>query len=352
MRIWKPLCCLALGALALAAAVALVMTFRSNDLATPAKAQSNASMQLDMDPNNGSGPCNPVDASVSVGKGSEYEVAICLTGADEAPSTWEAHIDHDDSVGQCVPTECPDAYCLDGNPDANAGSITWGTSLGSGWDCSIMGILPAQCKDPNGQITIDCISILDPGTLPVGPDVSSPLAIIKFKAAKEGTDRLSFSAAVAAGYLATQFLDCSPDSSGSCEGGSVEVGPPGAASPTPIETVAPGETVPPVNAAEATATAVAAAPIATAAAGTAVAQGTPIAAIDQAATATSVAAATKAVGATKTAVAAKATAKPSTSEKSSDSSGPSTGLIVGIVIAAAIVVGGTGWFAFRRLRRS
>lgn len=354
MKLRKPLCCLALGALALAASAAvLVTTLRSQDFTASAQAQDAASIQLDMNPDNGSGPCNPIDESVTVGEGSEYKVAVCLTGADSVPNSFEAHIDHKDSIDQCVPLDCSDKNCLDGNPDANAGSTTFSTpSLGDGWDCDVAGVSPASCKSNSGQISIACISAVNLGTLPVGPGVSSPVALIHFKAASQGTDQLSIFSATAADWDTATILDCR-SSSGSCRGGTVVVGPPGAESPTPVETAVPGATSPPVGPVEATATAAAAASAATASAGavaTAVAQGTPIAAINQAATATA-AAATKAAVATEATVQATSTAKPSaTQQKSGGSSGPNAGLIAGIVVAVLVVGGGAGWFTFRKLR--
>ncbi len=358
MRIRKPLCCLGLGALALAATALVVTTLLCQDLARPAQAQAEASVRLDMNPNNGSGPCNPIDDSVDVSQGSEYTVAICLTGSDTPPNSFEAHINHDDSIGQCVPVDCPDNQCLDGNPDANAGNTTFSTpSLGNGWDCFVADISPPSCKDVAGQISIACINPNEPGTLPVGQGVSSPVAVIHFKAASQGTDSLSiFSATAAAHDLSTIFV-CDEEG-GSCRGGTVVVGPPAPESPTPVETAvetpAPGITPPTVGPVDSTATAAAAAPAATAAAAaaaTAVAQGTPMAAINQAATATSAAAATKAAIATKATVVATSTPKQSAGQqKSGGSSGPNGGLIAGIVVAVLVVGGGAGWFTFRKLR--
>ena len=60
------------------------------------------------------------------------------------------------------------------------------------------------------------------------------------------------------------------------------------------------------------------------------------------------AAATKAAISAKTPT-GKATAKPgSTGEEGDGSSGPNAFLIAGIVVVAAIVVGGAGWFGYRR----
>ncbi len=353
MKVRILLCCLALGALALVAA--LVVGLRSQDVTTSARAQGEPFMQLDMDPNNGSGPCNPVDDSVTVGQGSEYDVAVCLTDSTDSPNSFEFHIDHNDSVDQCVPEDCPDKNCLDSNPDANAGTTTFGQSLGTGWDCFVMDVAPPSCSDTLGQISLACIAATTPGTLPAGPGVSAPVGIIHFKAASQGTDKLSIAVATAADWETAEIFDCDQDS-GSCRGGTVVVGPPSPESPTPVPTAAltpaPGVTPPTVAPGEATGIAAAEAPAATAAAAaaaTAVAQGTPITSVN--ATATAVSAATKAAAATKATAGGTPTPKPSTTQqKTSGSSGPNAGLIAGIVIVALIVVGVAGWFTFRKLR--
>jgi len=358
MRIWKLLCCLALGALALVVVGALVVGLASRDVATSARAQGGANMVLDMNPNNGSGPCSPVDDTVTVGQGDNYDVAVCLTGATNPPNSFDVSIDHTDSIDQCIPTDCPDARCLDSNPDANTGNTTFSTpSLGTtGWDCAVVDINPPSCKNAGSQIYLECINVVQAGTLPVSPDVSAPLAIIHFTAASQGTDQLTISMSAAADWQMQEMVLCSVDI-GSCRGGTVIVGAPGSVptnppTNTPIGTPAPGVTPPTVSPLGATATAAAVAPAATASAAavaTAIAQGTPLASIN--ATATAASAATKAPVATKATAAATPTAKPSTTQQNTGgSSGPNAGLIAGIVVVALIVVGGAGWFTFRRLR--
>ena len=83
MRTRKMLGLLVLGALALGAAAVLAMTLRPHGLATTAQAQGGTALVLDMNADNGNGPCDPIDSSVSVGKGSEFKVAVCLKGAGE-----------------------------------------------------------------------------------------------------------------------------------------------------------------------------------------------------------------------------------------------------------------------------
>jgi len=336
--------------------VAALSTFAvlGADGGTPtANAQDDmATLALDMDPTNGSGPCNPIDDSRNVGIGDTYQVAVCLVDAVKPPAAFQFGLLYDDNLNQCVPSECDPAGCVDGNPDANAGATTWGnTSLGSGWDCYIMQVSPPTCdKDPDtgaghGNAHIKCLSTQQP-TLDAGEGISAPIAMVNFKALGEGTDSFALDDTHAFdAEVATLVRSDSPAAGGSVSASNAAA-PTANASVTPSAGATPGgETTP---GGEVATPNPGAGPTATAAAATAVAQGTPIAAINQAATATSAAVATKAAISAKT---PKATAKPgSTSEESGGSSGPNAFLIAGIVAGCVIVAGGAGWFGYRRFR--
>ena len=100
-------------------------------------------------------------------------------------------LNNDESLDQCAPVDCVDTACLDTNPDANAGATTWGTSLGTRWDCSALGVAPPTCHSPGyGAVYLGCFSTQEP-TLPFGPEVAAPLAVVTFKAIAEGTDTFS-----------------------------------------------------------------------------------------------------------------------------------------------------------------
>jgi len=353
MRTRNVVSLLVLGALALAAAAVLAMTLRAHGLAATAQAQGGAALVLDMNADNGNGPCDPIDDTVSVGKGSEYKVAVCLRGAFTPPAAFEIHMSNDTSVGQCVPVECADKDCLDVNPDANAGTTTWGTSLGANWDCEYMDLQPPSC-DENGRVFISCLT-LDPPTLPAGLGVTAPLAVITFKAISEGTDTFSLgSDSVAYTFDVSPLVDCS--GSTPCPGGSVAITAAGAPTATVASSPVPGTTPatgPAATAAAATTAAAepTAAAATAAAVATAIAQGTPMSAINDAATATAAAVATKtAAGATST-PGGKATAQPTAAAgEGGGSSGPNAAVIAAIVVVGVVVVGGVGWFAWRRLR--
>ncbi len=342
--------------------VAVALLLPSRVFTSPAKAQGvSPYIQLDMNPTNGSGPCNPVDDTVTVTQGNDYDVAICLTDSDSPPNAFEVHIDNNDGIDHCIPVDCGDSFCLDGNPDTNAGSTTFSSpDLGAGWDCNVAAVLPATCSDNANEISLTCIDANNRGTLPFGAGVSVPVGMIHFMAASQGTDQLKIRLSTAARYDGTDMFTCDQDSN-PCKGGTVVVSAPGPASPTPQPTGAPGVTVSPPAPADATAAAAAIAAAATttsAAAATAIAQGTPAASIN--ATSTAASAATKAAAtsvATSKATAqataqATATVKPSgTSQNASGgSSGTNVGLIVGIIVVVLIVVGGGGWFGYRRWR--
>ena len=337
----KVLVSLVLGALAVVAAVLLVVTLRAGNFARLAEGQVEGALVLDMNADNGNGPCDPIDSSISVGEGSEFKVAVCLTGGSEAPAALDLFLNNDRSLDQCVPVDCGVTDCLDTNPDANAGVTTWGTPLGTRWDCSALGVAPPSC-DLNGQIYLGCFSA-QPPTLPFGPAVAAPLAVISFKAIAEGTDTFSWGPnSHANGLDLAPIAECRDATA--CRGGSVTITAAGAPTATIASTAESGTT----PASGPAATAVAA--TATSAASTAVAQGTPVSAINDAATATAAAAATKAATAAKATPGGKATANPTAATGGGGSSGPNAGIIAVIVVAVVVVVGGVGWFAWRRLR--
>ena len=158
-------------------------------------------LQLDMDPTNGTGPCNPVDETATVSVGSNHDVAVCLTNSDAEPNALDFDLVYDDALNLCVPSACADGdpFCLDSNPDLDAGTTSWTTpDLGAYWGCSASGAAPPVCdrndtgnRGPDlGRAHLGCYST-SLGTLPVGDGVSAPLAEVHMKALGAGTDTLS-----------------------------------------------------------------------------------------------------------------------------------------------------------------
>jgi hypothetical protein len=298
-----------------------------------------------MDITNGSGPCNPIDPARGISPDEpEFKVAICLTGAEVPPGAFNVELIYDDTLDQCVPVDCPEGIgCLDTNPDANAGTTTWTTpDLGPGCDCSIGGQRAPTCDYPPAEgvapepgkktAYIDC-TCPETATLPVGEGVSNPIAVVTFKNIAKGADTFTFGTVALYG-AAGNILRC-PGAKCSDGARSESLSPP--ATPTPGG-------VPPTGTPGAGGTPAPSGPAATAAAATAVAQGTPPSAL-------TTPAGTTTPGAKKT-PSTSPTARPSATpgEEKGEGGGTNAAVIAGIVIGAVIVVGGAGWFAWRRLR--
>jgi len=287
-----------------AAAIAAVATVvpRLSGGTGQVEATDGASLALDMDITNGSGPCNPIDPErASSGDGAEYKVAICLTGATAPPKSFNVELIYDDTLDQCVPVDCPGVGCPDANPDANAGTTTWTTpGLGTGCDCTGSGEVPPACDwNPDtgpdaGAASIVCICATP--TLPVGATVSSPIAVVSFKNIAKGRDTFTLGTAAIYTEEGTNILRCPGDQ---CSGGArnESLSPP----PTPTS-----GGVPPTGAPGA--------------------GGTP--------------------GAT-----AQPGATPGEEKAEGEGGGTNAVVIAVIVIGAVVVLGGIGWFAYRRRRR-
>jgi hypothetical protein len=341
-----------------AAAIAAVATVvpRFSGRTEQVEATDGASLALDMDITNGSGPCNPIDSERgSSSDEPEYKVAICLTGSAVPPAAFEFDLIYDDMLDQCVPVDCPDTDCLDGNPDANVGATVFSSpDLGTDWDCSNMHLSPPVCdKDPgtgpdHGKAFITCMSVKTP-TLPVGPGVSAPIAVVAFKNIAKGRDTFTLGTAALYDYDVANIVKCP---GAQCLGGARDelLSPP--ATPTPggvPPTATPGATDTPGAAGTpgVGSTPGATGPGATSAAATAVALGTPLSALTPPPAGTTTPGAKKTPSASPT---ARPSATPGEENKEGEGGGTNAGVIAGIVIGAVVVVGGIGWFAWRRLR--
>jgi hypothetical protein len=333
-----------LAAAAIAAVATVVPRFSGGT--ERAEATDGASLALDMDITNGSGPCNPIDSERAIsGDGAEYKVAICLTGATAPPAALNIDLLYDDTLDQCVPVDCPEGIgCLDTNPDANGGTTAWTTpGLGDDCDCSIGGEKPPVCDDDpatgpdKGVAYIDCYCAT--ATLPVGEGVSSPIAVVNFKNIAKG--RATFTLGTTTALYSQDgenILKCAVTPEDCIGGTRGELAP---TSPTPTAAA-----VPPTGTPNASGTPVPAGPAATAAAATAIALGTPPSAL-------TTPAGTTTPGAKKTpsgSPTARPSATPGEEKGEGEGGGTNAGVIAVIVIGAVVVVGGAGWFAWRRLR--
>jgi len=161
-------------------------------------------LEIDMVQDAGGTWCNPVqDANPPPYHGPgdpPYQVAICLTDAPQGspPAAFQFSLAYNTRLNQCVDKACGDLdpNCLDSNPDANAaasGGTTFnGVSLGTRWNCNIGDVAPS-CGAGTGQAFLQCNMTSGTGTLtlPTGPGVSEPIAVITFTALYGGTDDLT-----------------------------------------------------------------------------------------------------------------------------------------------------------------
>ncbi len=236
-RLWVSFILIAIVCLAVTAVLL------SNSARGISHAQAGPSLQLDMDPTNGSGPCNPIDATRTTSEGQTYQVAVCLVNAPAAPAAFEFDLLYDDTLNTCVPG-LAGTVGLDSNPDANTGATTFSTpDLGSGFDCSSMGIVFPTCDmDPesgpgHGDAYIGCFQAVGMPTLPIGQGVAEPLAEVTFRAIAGGVDNLTIVRGDASDADTNELLSCA-DVPGSCLGGTdVKAGI--TLTPTPTRTVTP-----------------------------------------------------------------------------------------------------------------
>ena len=146
-------------------------------------------LEIDADTTNGSGPCNPVDATAEVY--GMHKVAVCLTSSLAAPAGFDFDLVYDPALNTCTNESCPTGTCFDDNPDANLGTTTFSTpDLGTGWDCSASEPVCAKSGQA-GRAFIMCLCVdLGCATLPVGADVSAPIAVVTFNEEAGGVDNL------------------------------------------------------------------------------------------------------------------------------------------------------------------
>jgi len=331
------------------AAVALVGLHSSGGPdAASAHVTGSPHMEIDL-VKDGSTWCNPVDATASrAADNTAYQIAICLTDSEAAPAGFQFEVVYDSALNTCTNVATGDVTSLDDNPDANAGSTTFSTpNLGTGWDCNIMDVLEPLCDygGSMGRALIACMCVEDGcATLPSGPGVSAPLAVLTLSAANVGVDNLMIENAAAAQEDLSAIITKCTRPANACVGATVNVHDwtttpmptPGGVPPTgtPGAGVTPG----------AGATPAPSGPEATAAA---VAQGTPLSALTPPPAGTTTPGAKKTPSGSPT---ARPSATPSEEKGGGEGGGTNAAVIAGIVIGALVVVGGAGWFAWRRLR--
>jgi len=243
-----------LGILALTLAVVFAAMPQLGGGSREASAQGGLTIALDMD--TGGGPCADIDSSTShhgePGAGGDtYTIGVCVSGLYEGFPIGVVSFDviYNDILNT-APEVANSGNALDDNPDANAGSTTWGSSLGTGFDCSGGGLaFPKGDKDPatgagHGDAFLSCKSATGPWTLGDN-ETSGVLAVITFHANAAGTDNLRITNGLLGYSDATEMGTCNPTVTYEmdCNGGSdVKTG---ATAPSPTPTSTPSATATP-----------------------------------------------------------------------------------------------------------
>jgi hypothetical protein len=245
-------------ALALIGVVAGLLLFAQIRESEPAAAQPPPTISLDMDTSDG--PCADIDAQTSHSEGQAYSIGVCATNLILGAPIGLLSVDvlYDDRLN--LAPEVPDvAPAFDDNPDANLGLTTWGTNLGTGWQCdNSNNAFPTGDKNLAvgfGDAFISCSSANGPWAL--GDDeTSGVLAVITFVAIGGGVDTLSIEAGLLGLGDGQEIGTCNPTITEpmSCVGGTdTKSGPtplPPVATPTSTSTPScggPGQPVCPTS---------------------------------------------------------------------------------------------------------
>ena len=198
--------------------------------------------------------CNPVDDAATRLVGGSYQVAICLENPPAAIGAFQAEVTYDDSLSVAPEISCPLGFCLDDNPDANAGITNWGDFLDSGWDCN-----GADLSEPTGdagpptgpgqkRARIACWGPLTsfPGDMGSG----GALAVLTLRATSIGIQELELKNVIVGDGNGVERGSCNPDLGVSvpCYGAAIDLVEPLTATPTltptPTPTSTPGTPTP------------------------------------------------------------------------------------------------------------
>ena len=150
--------------------------------------------------NNGEGWCDPahIDNETTEYVGDSHQLAVCMGNLSQPVYGFILYLSYDVELDQCVEESCTDDYCLDDNPDANAGATKWGDGLGDNWDCSgsaQRGPDPMCTYYTSGPPELPYIWCEggDGATYTLGDDETwGVLAVIDFNVIGVGTDNVAF----------------------------------------------------------------------------------------------------------------------------------------------------------------
>jgi hypothetical protein len=215
---------IAIALLPLMVAAILVASPRLGGGTEQVEAQAGMYLALDLD--TGGGPCADIDDDVTHNVGETYNVGVCVGGMETALGAIQFSVFYDDTLNSSPNTACATGDCLDTNPDANAGSTTWGTSLGSGWDCNIMDLSPPKgdkdgvAANGTGEAFLGCWSLVGPWTLGDN-EATGVLAQVSFTAIAGGNDSLTIGSVIIGNAGGAEIGSCNPTSEVemTCSGG-------------------------------------------------------------------------------------------------------------------------------------
>ena len=170
-------------------------------------------VSLDMDADNGTAPCAPIDASANHLLGSTYNIAICVEGLFLGNPIGVLAFDvlYDD-LKNVAPEVDDVGKGLDDNPNLNEDE--YGDGLGPNWDCSAAypkGDKNALTGPGNGDAFLSCRSSLGPWTM--GDDeTAGVLAVINFDvtASAATTDTLVIASGLLGYTDASEMGTCNP----------------------------------------------------------------------------------------------------------------------------------------------
>jgi hypothetical protein len=164
-------------------------------------AQAGTRLAIDADITNGSRPCDPIDASATVAVGSLHKVGVCIE--DYVPSSinnFQLQIRYTGDPSATPPTtlnratEVADvAPALDDNPDANDGAGA--DKLGTGWDCTGLGVASPKGDDPLTPNVADAFIVCNAALANPDQELSANpglLTTIEFTAVSAGDDVIDF----------------------------------------------------------------------------------------------------------------------------------------------------------------
>jgi hypothetical protein len=309
---------------------------------TRALAGGSQDYRIAIDADLDNGVCDPVDATRSVAQDETLQVAICLFNPAEPPDAFQIHVRYDND--RLSASEVPDAApALDDNPDANAGTTTFGGAiLGENWDCTAFG---TQFPTADTERSAEGDAIMTCNANVANPDTqlttSGAMAVLTLQATGEGEAQIAFLPDVQIAGNSRTVYTCGelPTQTIICDGARIFVG-----EPVPEEALTPSPAaVDEGEAAQATLTAIAQVTPSTPE------EATAIAASQAAAQATATAAAQQ-DDATPARTATAAGANSNDDDDDDDGGGTNWGVVavVGVIAAVAVVAAG----AFYLTRRS